>query len=68
MSYAGKTVKIIVIPISLARNFVKFISLLSSLFGDLADFIFTTGDMGCVGPKRGTTTLCNYFENSTKAK
>jgi hypothetical protein len=68
MSYVGKPVKITVIAISLASDFVQFIALLSSLFGDIADFIVTTGDMGCVGPKRGTTTLCNYFENSIKAK
>jgi hypothetical protein len=68
MSYVSKPVKIPVIPISLARDFVKFIYLLSSLFGDLADFIVTAGDIDSVGPKRGTTTLCNYFEKLNEGK
>jgi hypothetical protein len=60
MSYVGKPVKITVIRISLA--------LLSSLIGDLAHFIVTAGDIDSVGPKRGTTILCNYFEKLNKGK
>jgi uncharacterized protein YbjT (DUF2867 family) len=66
----GKTVKITVIPMWLARGMVKFIRLLSTQFGDLADFIVTAGEIDGVGPKRGTTTLRSYFEslNTTGGK
>jgi uncharacterized protein YbjT (DUF2867 family) len=60
---AGKPVKITVIPMWLARGMVKFIRLLSTQFGDLADFIVTAGEIDGVGPKRGTTTLKSYFES-----
>ncbi|MDG1946016.1 MAG: hypothetical protein P8J17_17280 [Halioglobus sp.] len=46
----------------LARGLVKFIGMLSSQFGDLAEFIVTAGEIDGVGPKRGTTTLRSYFE------
>jgi len=59
----GKPVKITVIPMWLARGLVKFIRLLSTQFGDLADFIVTAGEIDGVGPKRGTTTLKSYFES-----
>jgi uncharacterized protein YbjT (DUF2867 family) len=58
----GKTPKITVIPMWLARGLVKFIGMLSSQFGDLAEFIVTAGEIDGVGPKRGTTTLRSYFE------
>jgi uncharacterized protein YbjT (DUF2867 family) len=59
----GKPVKIIIIPMWMARGLVKFIGLLSTQFGDLADFIVTAGEIDGVGPKRGTTTLKSYFES-----
>ena len=58
----GKTPKITVIPMWLARGLVKFIGMLSTQFGDLAEFIVTAGEIDGVGPKRGTTTLRSYFE------
>lgn len=60
---AGKPVKITVIPMWLARGLVKGIGLLSTQFGDLADFIVTAGEIDGVGPQRGTTTLKSYFES-----
>jgi uncharacterized protein YbjT (DUF2867 family) len=58
----GKPPKITVIPMWLAWGMVKFIGLLSTQFGDLAEFIVTAGEIDGVGPKRGTTTLRSYFE------
>jgi uncharacterized protein YbjT (DUF2867 family) len=58
----GKPVKITVIPIWLARGIVRLVGLLSTQFGDLADFIVTAGEIDGVGPKRGTTSLRSYFE------
>lgn len=57
-----KPVRITVIPMWLARGLVRFIRMLSTQFGDLADFIVTAGEIDGVGPKRGTTTLRSYFE------
>jgi uncharacterized protein YbjT (DUF2867 family) len=59
----GKPAKVTIIPLWLARGLVKFIGLLSTQFGDLADFIVTAGEIDGVGPKRGTTTLKSYFES-----
>jgi uncharacterized protein YbjT (DUF2867 family) len=59
----GKPAKITVIPLWLARRLVKLIGLLSTQFGDLADFIVTAGEIDGVGPRRGTTTLKSYFES-----
>ena len=58
----GKPVNITVIPMWLARLLVRFIRLLSTQFGDLADFIVTAGEFDGIGPKRGRTTLRSYFE------
>lgn len=58
----GKPVKITVIPLWLARGLVRFIRMLSTQFGDLAEFIVTAGEIDGVGPRRGTTTLKSYFE------
>jgi uncharacterized protein YbjT (DUF2867 family) len=58
----GKPAKITVIPMWLARSLVKFIALLSTQFGDLADFIVTAGEIDGVCPARGTITLRSYFE------
>ncbi|WP_159931124.1 SDR family oxidoreductase [Oceanicoccus sp. KOV_DT_Chl] len=63
----GKPVKVTVIPMWLARGLVKFIGLLSTQFGDLADFIVTAGEIDGVGPRRGTTTLRSYFEQLNSA-
>jgi len=58
----GRPEKVTVIPMWLARGIVKFIGLLSTQFGDLADFIVTAGEIDGVGPKRGRTSLRSYFE------
>ncbi len=58
----GKPVKLIVIPMWLARGFARAIGLLSRQFGDLAEFIVTAGEMDGVGPTVGKTTLRSYFE------
>ncbi len=58
----GKPVKITVIPMWAARGMVKFIGLLSTQFGDLAEFIVTAGEIDGVGPARGKTSLRNYLE------
>lgn len=58
----GKPAKVTIIPMWLARGLVKFIALLSTQFGDLADFIVTAGEIDGVGPPRGTITLRSYFE------
>jgi uncharacterized protein YbjT (DUF2867 family) len=58
----GKPEKITVIPMWAARGLVKFIGLLSTQFGDLADFIVTAGEIDGVGPPRGKTSLRSYFE------
>ena len=58
----GKPAKITVIPMWLARGLVRFIGLLSTQFGDLAEFIVTAGEIDGVGPRRGTITLREYFE------
>ncbi len=59
----GKPAKITVIPMWMARGLVRFIGLLSTQFGDLAEFIVTAGEIDGVGPKRGTTSLRKYFED-----
>jgi uncharacterized protein YbjT (DUF2867 family) len=58
----GKPEKVTVIPMWLARAIVKGIGLLSTQFGDLADFIVTAGEIDGVGPARGKTSLRSYFE------
>jgi uncharacterized protein YbjT (DUF2867 family) len=58
----GKPEKVTVIPMWMARGIVKLIGLLSTQFGDLADFIVTAGEIDGVGPKRGSTSLRSYFE------
>ena len=63
----GKTPKITVIPMWLARGLVKIVGVLSTQLGDLADFIVTAGDIDGVGPVRGQTTLRSYFEDMKAA-
>ncbi len=58
----GKPVKIIVVPLWLARGLGKSIGLLSKQFGDLAEFIVVAGEVDGVGPPLGSTTLRSYFE------
>ena len=58
----GKPVKITVVPMWMAWGLVRFIRLLSTQFGDLAEFIVTAGEIDGVGPQRGRTTLRSYFE------
>jgi uncharacterized protein YbjT (DUF2867 family) len=58
----GKPEKVTVIPMWMARGIVRLIGLLSTQFGDLADFIVTAGEIDGVGPRRGKTSLRSYFE------
>lgn len=58
----GSPAKITVVPMWLARGLARCIALLSTQFGDLAEFIVTAGEIDGVGPKRGTITLRSYFE------
>jgi uncharacterized protein YbjT (DUF2867 family) len=58
----GKPAKITVIPMWLARGLARTIGLLSTQFGDLAEFIVTAGEVDAVAPARGKTTLRSYFE------
>jgi len=58
----GTTPKITIVPMWLARGLVRFIAMLSTQFGDLAEFIVTAGEIDGVGPKRGKITLRSYFE------
>jgi uncharacterized protein YbjT (DUF2867 family) len=64
----GKPPKITVIPLWLARGLVKTIALVSTQFGDLAEFIVTAGEIDGVGPKRGSITLKSYFEQLKAAE
>ena len=59
---AGNPAKITVIPLWMARGLARLIGLLSTQFGDLADFIVTAGEIDGVGPPRGKITLRSYFE------
>lgn len=58
----GKPPKITIVPMWLARGLARFIGLLSTQFGDLAEFIVTAGEIDGVGPQRGKITLRSYFE------
>ena len=58
----GKPAKITVIPLWMAKGLAKGVGLLSSQFGDLAEFIVVAGEIDGVGPPRGSTTLRSYFE------
>jgi uncharacterized protein YbjT (DUF2867 family) len=58
----GKPPRVTVIPMWAARGLARFIALLSTQFGDLADFIVTAGELDGVGPQRGSATLRSYFE------
>lgn len=58
----GKPARITVVPLWLARSLVKVIGLLSTQFGDLAEFIVTAGEIDGVGPVRGEISLRSYFE------
>jgi uncharacterized protein YbjT (DUF2867 family) len=60
---AGKPVKLTIIPMWLARWLVKVIALMSTQFGDLAEFIVTAGEIDGVGPPHGAMTLRAYFED-----
>jgi uncharacterized protein YbjT (DUF2867 family) len=54
--------KITRIPDWLVRGGGRFIGLLNTQFGDLADFIATAGDVDAVAPAVGRTSLRSYFE------
>jgi len=62
----GKPVKITVIPMWLARGAARFIGLLNTQFGDLAEFIVTAGEVDAVADSRGKTTLRSYFEELSR--
>ncbi len=63
----GKEPKLTHVPMWLARGGVRFIRLLSTQFGDLADFIVTAGEIDGVAPVRGTHTLRAHFEELAAA-
>jgi uncharacterized protein YbjT (DUF2867 family) len=58
----GKTPKLTHVPMSLARLIVRGIRLLSTQFGDLADFIVTAGEIDSIAPQNGRHTLRAHFE------
>jgi uncharacterized protein YbjT (DUF2867 family) len=58
----GKPARITVFPMWLARSLVKVIALISTQFGDLADFIVTAGEIDGVAAPLGTSSLRDYFE------
>lgn len=58
----GKEPKLTYVPIWLARGGVRFIRLLSTQFGDLADFIVTAGEIDGVAPQNGEHSLRAHFE------
>ena len=58
----GKPVKLTVIPPWLTGAMIRGIRLLSRQFGDLAEFIVVSGEVDGVGPRRGKTTVREYFE------
>jgi hypothetical protein len=51
-----------VVPAWLCNALVKGIGLLSTQFGDLAEFIVRSGEVDGVGPARGKITVREYFE------
>ncbi len=58
----GKPAKLTHIPMWLARGGVRLIGLLSTQFGDLADFIVTAGEIDGVAPQNGKHSLRSHFE------
>jgi uncharacterized protein YbjT (DUF2867 family) len=58
----GKPVKVTVLPAWLCNGLVKGVGLLSTQFGDLAEFIVRSGEVDGVGPIRGKITVREYFE------
>jgi len=58
----GKPVKLLVVPLWLARGLARGIGGLNRQFGDLAEFIVTAGEVDAVAPARGKTQLRGYFE------
>ena len=58
----GKPVKMTVLPAWLTGGLVRLVGMLSTQFGDLAEFIVRSGEVDGVGPMRGTITVREYFE------
>jgi uncharacterized protein YbjT (DUF2867 family) len=58
----GKPAKLTHIPMWLARGGVRIIGLLSTQFGDLAEFIVTAGEIDGVAPQNGKHSLRSHFE------
>ena len=54
--------KVKVLPEWLCNGLVKGIGLLSTQFGDLAEFIVRSGEVDGVGPVRGKITVREYYE------
>jgi uncharacterized protein YbjT (DUF2867 family) len=63
----GKEPKLTHVPMGVARFFVRGIRLLSTQFGDLADFVVTAGEIDGVAPRNGRITLRSHFEELAKA-
>ena len=58
----GKSPKLTHIPMWLARGLVRIVRLISTQFGDLAEFIVTAGEIDGVAPQNGKITLRSHFE------
>lgn len=58
----GKPPRYLHVPMGLARFMVKGVRMLSTQFGDLAEFIVTAGEIDGVAPQNGHRTLRAHFE------
>ncbi len=58
----GRAPKITSIPVWACNLLARGIGLLSTQFGDLAEFLVTAGQVSAVAPKVGRMTLREYFE------
>jgi uncharacterized protein YbjT (DUF2867 family) len=58
----GKPAKLTHIPMWLARGLARVIRVLSTQFGDLADFFVTAGELDGVAPQNGQHSLKAHFE------
>ncbi|MDG2304576.1 MAG: SDR family oxidoreductase [Candidatus Binatia bacterium] len=58
----GREPKITAVPIWLCNLLARGIGLLSTQFGDLAEFLVTAGQVSAVAPQVGRISLREYFE------
>jgi len=58
----GKEPKVTAVPVWFCNLVARGIGLLSTQFGDLAEFLVTAGQVSAVAPRVGTTRLRDYFE------